>query len=160
MERNKRWSKEEEKVLLDCIKKHGNMTIGIQEASKELNRSFLACQTRYYYYIPKDKKLKKTTKRTKYIKWDTEKEKYLFDYVSKNQNNINLAFEHIAKKYETTPSSVRRKYYSLKKNYSVVFTTIGKKTQSPNTKNIPYDSSEKPKKHSIWSKLKKLLKLN
>lgn len=158
MERNKRWSKEEEKVLLECIKKHGNVTIGLQEVSKKLNRSFLACQARYYYYIPKDKKLKKTTKRTKRIKWDTEKEKYLFDYIGKNQNNINLAFAHIANKYNTTPNNIKTKYYLLKKNYSVVFTTIGKKTQSPNTKNIAYDSSEKPIKHSIWSKLKKLLK--
>ena len=30
MERNKRWSKEEEKVLLNYIKKHGNVTIGLQ----------------------------------------------------------------------------------------------------------------------------------
>lgn len=160
MERNKRWSKEEEQVLLDYIKKYGNITIGIQKASKELNRSFLACQARYYYYIPKNKKLKKTTQRTKYIKWDEEKEKYLFDYISKNQNNINLAFEHIANKYNTTPSNIKSKYYVARKKYGVVFTTIGKKTQSTNIKNIPYDSSEKPKKHSIWSKLKKLLKLN
>lgn len=159
MERNKRWSKDEEQVLLEYIKKHGNVTIGLQEAAKKLNRSFMACQTRYYYCIPEDKKLKKTTKRTKRIKWDIEKEKYLFDYISKNQNNINLAFAYIANKYNTTPPSIRNRYYLLKKNHSVVFTTIGKKTQSPNTKNIPYDSSEKPEKHSIWSKLKKLLKL-
>ena len=99
MERNKRWSKEEEQVLLDHINKHGNITIGLQEAAKEINRSFLACQARYYYYIPKNKKLKKTIKRSKYIKWDKEKDKYMFNYISKNPNNLNLAFENIAKKY-------------------------------------------------------------
>lgn len=160
MERNKRWSKEEEQVILDCIRECDNITIGIEKASSKLNRSYSACYTRYQYHIPKNKKIKTTGKNRKYIKWDKEKEKYLLECVGKHPNNIGLAFEHVANKYNTTAKAVEIKYYSLKKNHSVVFTTVGKKTQSPNTKNIPYDSSEKPKKHSIWSKLKKLLKLN
>ena len=157
-ERNKRWSKEEEQVLLDYIKKHDNITVGLQEAAKELNRSQEACRSRYKY-LSKKTKVKTTGKNRKHIKWDEEKCKYLLDYIGKHPYNLNLAFEHIAEKYNTTSVGVRQRYYMIKKNHSVVFTTIGKKTQSPNTKNIPYDSLEKPEKHSIWSKLKKLLKL-
>lgn len=162
MERNRRWSKEEEQVLLDCIRDCNNMTEGLQKASKDLNRSYKACLIRYQIHIPKNKKVKDTGKRRrKYTKWNEEKDKYILDYIGKHPNNIHLSFEHIANKYGISPNAVGRRYYAvLKKNPSYVFTTIGKKTQSSNTKNIPYDSSEKPKKHSIWSKLKKLLKLN
>jgi hypothetical protein len=93
------------------------------------------------------------------MKWDKEKLNYLFDCVSKNPNNIGLVFEKVAEKYNITPRWPETNYYRFKKDHQIVFTIIGKKTQSPNTKNIPYDSSEKPKKHSIWSKLKKLLKI-
>jgi hypothetical protein len=160
MERNKRWSKEEEQVLLNCIRECDNIAKGVEKASKQLNRSWKACNNRYRIYIPENKKIKTKGKRGKYIKWDKEKEKYLLDYVGKHPNNISLAFEHVANKYNTTSRNVEVRYYIIKKNHSAVFTTIGKKTQSPNTKNIPYDSSKKPEKHSIWSKLKKLLKLN
>ena len=159
MERNKRWSTEEEQVLLDCIRECDNIAAGVEKASKQLNRSWKACDTRYRLYIPKDKKIKTKRKNKKYIKWDKEKEKYLLDYVGKHPNNISLAFEHIANKYNINARTVEHRYYIIKKNHSAVFTTIGKKTQSPNTKNIPYDSSEKHKKHSIWSKLKKLLRI-
>lgn len=159
MERNKRWSKEEEKVLLDCIRECDNIVIGIEKASKTINRSFAACKLRYEKNIPKNKKIKTVGNNRKHMKWDEEKDKYLLDYIGKHPNNIHLAFEHLANKYNTSICSIQNRYYKTKKNHSVVFTTIGKKTQSPNTKNIPYDSLEKPEKHSIWSKLKKLLKL-
>lgn len=159
MERNKRWSKEEEQVLLDCIRECDNIAMGLDKASKQLNRSCKACNTRYKNCIPKNKKIKTKGKRRKYTKWDEEKKKYLLEYIGKHPNNIYLAFEHIANKYNITTAAVEGQYYIIKRNHSAVFTTVGKKTQSPNTKNIPYDSSEKPKKHSIWSKLKKLLKL-
>ena len=160
MERNKKWSKEEEKVLLDCVRECDNVSEGLQKASKDLNRSYTACLFRYEYHIPKNKKIKDTGKRRKYTRWNEEKDKYILDYIGKHPNNLHLSFEHIADKYGTTPNAVSNRYYTvLKKSPSYVFTTIGKKTQSPNTKNIPYDSSDKPKRHSIWSKLKKLLKI-
>lgn len=159
MERNKRWSKEEEQVLLDCIRECDNTSIGIQKAVIKLNRSYRACYDRYARYIPKDRRINTSGKHRTHMKWDKEKLNYLFDCVSKNPNNIGLVFEKVAEKYNITPRCVETNYYRFKKGHQIVFTTIGKKTQSPNTKNIPYDSSDKPKKHSIWSKLKKLLKL-
>jgi hypothetical protein len=159
MERNKRWSKEEEQALLDCIKECDNIATGLEKASKTINRSFAACKVRYEKTIPKNKKIKTVGNNRKRTKWDKEKDRYLLDYVGKHPNNIFLAFEHIANKYNTTTHAVQQRYYTIRKNYSTVFTTIGKKTHSSNAKNIPYDSSEKPEKHSIWSKLKKLLKI-
>ena len=159
MERNKRWSKEEEQVILDCIRECKNIARGLQKASRDLNRSYKACLFRYQYYIPENKKIKNTGKGRKYTRWNEEKDKYVLDYIGKHPNNLHLSFEHIADKYGTTPDAVCHRYYAiLKKNSSYVFTTIGKKTQSLNTKNISYDSSKKSNKHSIWSKLKKLLK--
>lgn len=160
MERNKRWSKEEEQVILDCIRECDNITAGLEKASKTLNRSYMACKTRYANAISKNKKIKTVGNNRKHTKWDKEKDRYLLDYVGKHPNNIFLAFEHIANKYNTTTHAVQNRYYTIRKNHSTVFTVIGKKTHSPNTKNISYDSSEKSKKHNIWSKLKKLLKLN
>ena len=157
MERNKRWSKEEEQVLLDCIRECDNIAVGIGKATKKLDRSYKACLFRYRHYIPKNKQIKTTGNNRKYTKWDEEKDKYAIDYIGKHPNNLYEAFTYIAEKYNTTPHAVQNRYY-VKLKSSVVFTTIGKKTQSPNTKNIPYDSSEKPNKHIIWSKLKKLLK--
>ena len=158
MERNKRWSKEEEKVILDCIREVNNMSVGLQNASKKLNRSYKSCYVRYTQIIPKNKRINTTGNNRKYTRWNEEKDKYAMDYISKHPNNLHTSFEYIASKYNTTPNAVQTRYYTTWIKSSVLFTTVGKKTQSPNTKNISYDSSEKPIKHSIWSKLKKLLK--
>lgn len=160
MSQNKRWSKDEEQVLLNQIKECDNISIGIYKASKYLNRSVEACRVRYYYHIPKNKKIKNIKKtRSKYIKWNKEKDNYLLDYIGKHPNNIYLAFEHVANKYNITPSAVAHRYYIIKKNHSAVFTIIGKKTHSSNVKNIAYDSPVKAAKHSLWSKVKKLFNI-
>ena len=156
MERNKRWSKEEEQVVIDCIKKEG-VNQGLLTASKKINRSCTACRNRWDIYLKKKVGITPKVKRT-YKKWTKEEIELLKDTISKNPNNIYLCCEQLSEKLDRNPKAIYVEYNKIKKS-SVIFMTVGKKTQSPNTKNIPYDSSEKPKKHSIWSKLKKLLKI-
>ena len=158
MSQNKRWSKEEEQVLLDCVRECNNVTIGLEKASKILSRSFKACQSRYNR-IYENKKIKTTGKNRIYTRWNEEKDRYLLDYIGKHPNNIGLAFEHVANKYNTSFRAVESRYYQIRNNHSAVFTIIGKKTHSPNVKNIAYDSPVKAAKHSLWSKVKKLFNI-
>ena len=158
MSQNKKWSKDEEQVLLDCIRECDNITIGLEKASKTLSRSFKACQSRYSR-IYKNKKIKTTGKNRIYTRWNEEKDRYLLDYIGKHPNNICLAFEHVANKYNASFRAVEHRYYQIKNNHSAVFTIIGKKTHSPNIKNIAYDSPVKATKHSLWSKIKKLFNI-
>lgn len=154
MSQNKRWSKDEELVVIDCIKKEG-VERGLLSASKKINRSWSACKNRWDYYL---KKKVKTVPKGKVSrkKWTKEELELLKDTISKNPNNIYLCCEQLSRQLDRTPRAVYTEYRNLK---SVLFMTIGKKTHSSNIKNIAYNSSVKATKHSLWSKVKKLFNI-
>lgn len=156
MSQNKRWSKDEELVVIDCIKKEG-VERGLLSASKKINRSWKACKNRWNFYlkekvkaIPKSKQIHK--------RWTKEEIDLLKDTISKNPNNIYLCCEQLSEKLNRTPRAIYAEYRQLRKS-SVLFMTVGKKTHSPNVKNIAYDSPVKATKHSLWSKVKKLFNI-
>lgn len=156
MSQNKRWSKDEELVVIDCIKKEG-VERGLLSASKKIKRSYSACKNRWDYYLKKEVKVIPKGKRG-YKKWTKEEIDLLKDTISKNPNNIYLCCEQLSKKLNRTPRAIYTEYKKLKKS-SVLFMTVGKKTHSSNIKNIAYDSPVKATKHSLWSKVKKLFNI-
>ena len=156
MSQNKRWSKDEELVVIDCIKKEG-VERGLLSASKKINRSWAACRTRWTYCLKKE--IQTVPKRkVAHKKWTKAEIDLLKDTISKNPNNIYLCCEQLSKKLNRTTTAIYEEYRRLKKS-SVLFMTVGKKTHSPNVKNIAYDSPVKATKHSLWSKIKKLFNL-
>lgn len=156
MSQNKRWSKDEELVVIDCIKKEG-VERGLLSASKKINRSWAACKNRWEDYLKKKVKTVPKGKVT-HKKWTKEERDLLKDTISKNPNNIYLCCEQLSSQLDRTPRAIYTEYKKLKKS-SVLFMTVGKKTHSPNIKNIAYDSSVKATKHSLWSKIKKLFNI-
>lgn len=154
MSQNKRWSRDEELVVIDCIKKEG-VNQGLLTASTLINRSWSACKNRYDYYLKKEIKIVPKRKRP-YKKWTKEERDLLKDTISKNPNNIYLCCEQLSHQLNRTPRAVYTEYRNLK---SVLFMTVGKKTYSPNVKNIAYDSPVKATKHSLWSRIKKLFNI-
>lgn len=154
MSQNKRWSKDEELVVMDCIKKEG-VNQGLLTASKKIDRSYSACKNRWDHYLKKKVKVIPKGKRI-HKKWTKEEIELLKDTISKNPNNIYLCCEQLSPRLNRTPKAVYTEYRNLK---SVLFMTVGKKTYSPNVKNIAYDSPVKAAKHSLWSKIKKLFNI-
>ena len=57
MANNKRWTKEEEEILVQAIAANPhNLSEALRTASNTINRSFLACQFHWYVVLsPKDK---------------------------------------------------------------------------------------------------------
>lgn len=157
MSQNKRWSKDEERVVIDCIKKEG-VNQGLLTASKKINRSYTSCKDRWRHYL---KKKVKTVpkKRVKNKKWTKEEIDLLKNTISKNPNNIYLCCEQLSPHLNRTTEAIYEKYRKLRKS-SVLFMTVGKKTYSSNIKNIAYDSPLKPIKHSLWNKVKNLFRKN
>ena len=156
MSQNKRWSKDEELVVIDCIKKEG-IEEGLLTASKEINRSWAACRARWDYYLKKKVKVVPKSKRT-CKKWTKGEIELLKDTISKNPNNIYLCCEQLSNQLNRSPKAIYLEYMKLRKS-SVLFMTVGKKTYSPNVKNIAYDSPIKATKHSLWSRIKKLFNI-
>ena len=154
MSQNKRWSRDEELVVIDCIKKEG-VNQGLLTASTLINRSWSACKNRYDCYLKKEIKTVPKRKRP-YKKWTKDERDLLKDTISKNPNNIYLCCEQLSPRLNRTPKAVYTEYRKLK---SVLFMTVGKKTYSPNVKNIAYNSPVKATKHSLWSKIKKLFNI-
>lgn len=54
MKRNKRWSKEEEQVLLNCVRENPiNLSKAFREATIELDRPLTSCKNRWYQKLNK-----------------------------------------------------------------------------------------------------------
>lgn len=154
MSQNKRWSKDEELVVIDCIKREG-VEKGLLSASKKTDRSYSACKNRWDHCLKKKVKVIPKGKRV-HKKWTKEERELLKDTISKNPNNIHLCCEQLSRQLDRTPRAVYAEYRNLK---SVLFMTVSKKAYSPNAKNIAYDSPVKATKHSLWSKIKKLFNI-
>jgi len=87
---NPHWTKEEDKILLDSIKEHGNTTEGIKVASEKLDRRTEgACGYRYYNVLKKNSRNGGRKKKKSAPRGSTDREVIL--------GMLNFLFTHLSK---------------------------------------------------------------
>ena len=148
----RRWTQEECDTLRRIVTEN-TWSMGIRLASITLNRSVQSC-------TDKAARLKLSGNR-KILKGDpADVKKVLKKHISENPNNLQEAFRKTAEECNVTTSTISNRWYGV--NYKeawrdtigTCFMTVGRR-YTVNSKN-----TKETKKTNIWTKIKKLFKLN
>lgn len=148
----RRWTQEECDILRKIVTEN-TQSEGIEKASIALYRSTQAC-------ADKATRLRLSGNRRILRGDSSDVKKVLKKHISENPNNLQEAFRKTAEECNITPTAINNKWYGLgykeawKNTIGTCFMTVGKR-YTVNSKN-----TKEAKKTNIWTKIKKLFKLN
>jgi len=135
----KLWTKQDDKTLLECLKKSKTNAEAFLSAANILQRTKNACSNRYDVLKKRDVAFKNLPKRTSMSVWTTESNKILLDKVKNNPGNLSEAFRDTAKEIGRTYDAVAYHYYSIlkpqmQKTQQVAFLTVSRDKKAANQK--------------------------
>lgn len=160
----KRWTKQEEAILFECVTLgQNNVRVAFEEAAKKLNKSVGAC--RYKYYDIKDKKpavaptvVDTPIEPVKGSRWTEKEDAILAEQIELHPNCKQEAFEETSKLTGRTVHSCAQRWYdyvSLQKK--VFFATVSRTQSVTNRNKATRRVPAKKRNASWWEKVLKLL---
>ena len=129
----KTWTKEDIKVLSDCIKESETLAEAARKAAIKLNKSEHSCEIYYYNHKELFKNVSFSIERKNKIK------DILYKKISENPGNLQLAFKLAAKELDMNAGTLCAAYYSKDSYLSrhknkTNFLLMSKETVAPNSK--------------------------
>lgn len=148
---NKKWSKDEELIILDCVKESKTITKGLCAAAIKLKRSYGAVRQRY----------NKIGNTQSLLFWTEKEDKVLIECVKNHATNITEAFRECSTIINRTVISCHERWYRHLIKKEVCFATIGKQTKNINRKNVHINTSDNTitTTQMWWRKFLNLIKL-
>lgn len=160
MGRGKKWTKEEDEILVQALKANSLKVDACLQASKQLGRTTQACLRRTQTLRPAEGPniQKRIVKR-----WTEEEDKFFLKAIKNGSYNLQAVFEFVAEELGRTTDSVTSRWYRHLSNpkdsqyAGICFISIAENLKLKNRKIWINGYKVEPEKPTLWRRIKKFL---